>query len=344
MTVRDHVSGEYVGHLRSEDPVKDFLAKILRDRMLIRAQSLNFQVYRLPGPHKTYCYQEEHTRARVVCKFYGARKRFASDPGQGARIAQKEYDNLSVLRGYGLIGSPHHVVEPFGVRPDINAVLALEYFPGEEFTNTLRRGIHHGDAVHLRNRLGALARFLSNLHIRTAIPCGVDFGADCEYFTKAVERLRAHAKIGQWDVDEVSFLRDLWRTRSRMWRDSQVWLHGDATPGNFLFGTGSQVVAIDLESMRHGDSAFDLGYVVAEIQHAFMLATGHRSPAEPFISHFFREYCGDFPDPESTLRAITARTPFYMALNLLRIVDNAYITEEHARRLVGQAKTLLRVC
>jgi hypothetical protein len=33
-----------------------------------------------------------------------------------------------------------------------------------------------------------------------------------------------------------------------------------------------------------------------------------------------------------------------MALNLLRIVDNAYIPEEHARRLVGQAKTLLRVC
>ena len=128
-----------------------------------------------------------------------------------------------------------------------------------------------------------------------------------------------------------------------MWHDSQVWLHGDATPGNFLFGTGSQVVAIDLESMRHGDLAFDLGNVVAEIQHAFMSATGHRSPAEPFISHFFREYCSDFPDPESTFKAITARTPFYMALNLLRIVDNAYITEEYGRRLVQQAKTLLRV-
>jgi len=103
------------------------------------------------------------------------------------------------------------------------------------------------------------------------------------------------------------------------------------------------VVAIDLESMRHGDLAFDLGNVVAEIQHAFMSATGHRSPAEPFISHFFREYCSDLPDPGSTFKAITARTPFYMALNLLRIVDNAYITEEYGRRLVQQAKTLLRV-
>ena len=265
-----------------------------------------------------------------------------------------EREGLAAARGHGRGGHGHgasSVGRAVGgdrqrrelVRGDINAALALEYFPGEEFTNAIRRGIHHGDGVHLHNQLGAPARFLSNLHIRTTIPCGVDFGKDCEYFTKVVERLRAHSRVGQWDVDEVSFLRDLWRIRPSMWHDSQVWLHGDATPGNFLFGTGSQVVAIDLESMRHGDLAFDLGNVVAEIQHAFMSATGHRSPAEPFISHFFREYCSDLPDPGSTFKAITARTPFYMALNLLRIVDNAYITEEYGRRLVQQAKTLLRV-
>lgn len=344
MTARGHVNGEHVGRLTSEDPLKEFLAKIVRDRMGIRSRSPEFQVYRLPGTHQNYCYREEHTYARVVCKFYGSRKRFASDPGQGARVAQLEYDNLNVLRGYGLIGCPHHVVEPFGIRSDINSVLALEYFPGEELTNTLRRGAYHGDAVHLDNRLGAVARFLSDLHVRTAIPCNVDFGADCEYFTKVVKRLLAHARIGQWDVDEVSFLRDLWRDRPRMWHDSQVWLHGDATPSNFLFGAGSQVVAIDLESMRHGDPAFDLGHIIAEIQHAFMLATGHRSPAEPFISHFFREYCSHFPDPKSTFSAITARTPFYMALALLRIADSPYTSEKYTRRLVKQAKTLLRVC
>ena len=344
MTARGHADGEYIGHLTSEDPIKDFLAKVLRDRMRIRAKSLEFQVYRLPGAHETYCYQEEHTRGLVVCKFFGTRKRFASDPSQGARVAQKEYDNLNILRGYGLIGSPHHVVEPFGVRSEVNAVLALEYFPGEELTKTIRHGIYYGDAVHLLDRLGALAHFLSNLHIRTTLPCGMDFGDECKYFTKAVEKLFEHGLVGQWDVDEVLFLVDLWRARPPMWHDSQVWLHGDATPGNFLFGDGSQVVAIDLEAMRHGDPALDLGYIVAEIQHAFMLATGHRSPAEPFISHFFHEYCSDFPSPRSTFKAITTRTPFYMAHNLLRIADNAYIAEEHSRRLVEQVKTLLRVC
>jgi Phosphotransferase enzyme family len=342
-TARTHVAGDYVGHLASEDPLKDFLAKVLRDRMRIRTKSLAFQVYRMPGAHETYCYQEKSTRVRVVCKFFGTRQRFTSDPVQGTRLAQQEYDNLNILRGYGLIGSPHHVVEPFGVRPDINAALAVEYFPGEGFAKTIRRGTCQGDTVYLRNQLGALAHFLSNMHIRTAVPCGMDFGKDCELLTKAVERLFANALIGQWDVDEMLFLRDLWRTRPRMWHDSQAWLHGDATSGNFLFGAGSQVVAIDLEAMRHGDPAVDLGYIVAEIQHAFMLATGHRSPAEPFIGHFFREYCSDFPDPGSTFKSITARTPFYMARNLLRIADSAYVTEECSHRLVEQAKTLLRV-
>jgi prepilin-type processing-associated H-X9-DG protein len=30
-----------------------------------------------------------------------------------------------------------------------------------------------------------------------------------------------------------------------MWADHQVWLHGDATPANFLFGDGMDVGAID---------------------------------------------------------------------------------------------------
>lgn len=121
------VNGEYVGHLSREDPLQDFLARILRDRMRIRIKSVKFQVYRLPGINENYCYQEESTRVRVVCKFYGGR--FSLDPDQGARVAQQEYDNLNILRGYGFARPPYHVVEPFGIRSDINAALAIAIFP-----------------------------------------------------------------------------------------------------------------------------------------------------------------------------------------------------------------------
>ena len=83
-----------------------------------------------------------------------------------------------------------------------------------------------------------------------------------------------------------------------MWADRQVWLHGDATPANFLFGHGLDVAAIDLERMKRGDRLFDVGRVAGELQHAFMAATGDAHRAEPFIGHFLWEYCCHFPDRE----------------------------------------------
>ena len=61
-----------------------------------------------------------------------------------------------------------------------------------------------------------------------------------------------------------------------MWEDQQVWLHGDATPANFLFGHGMDVAAIDLERMKRGDRMFDVGRIAGELQHSFMAATGDK--------------------------------------------------------------------
>ena len=81
-----------------------------------------------------------------------------------------------------------------------------------------------------------------------------------------------------------------------MWQDQQVWLHGDATPANFLFGDDLDVAAIDLERMKRGDRMFDVGRVAGELQHAFMRDSGDRHRAEPFIGHFLWEYSCHFPD------------------------------------------------
>jgi aminoglycoside phosphotransferase (APT) family kinase protein len=127
-----------------------------------------------------------------------------------------------------------------------------------------------------------------------------------------------------------------------MWADQQVWLHGDATPANFLFGGGMDVGAIDLERMKRGDRMFDVGRVAGELQHAFLLGTGDHQRAEPFIGHFLWEYAGHFPDQNTAFASITERLPYYMALNLLRVARNDYIDREHAGRLVAKAKELLR--
>jgi aminoglycoside phosphotransferase (APT) family kinase protein len=336
------VHGKYVGYVPRDDSLHDFLSSVISGQLGIREAHPAFRVFRLVGSNEVYGYEEKFSRAQVICKFYGPK--FGWDRDKAAATALREYESLETLRGYGLVGSPHHVVRPLGFNREINCVLALEYYVGEQFSQAIGRSIFQHDDAHLFWRLKALAYFLATLHNRTANGTGVAFDSDCHYLDVVLDRLRNVRKVGDWDVDELYWLRDRWRERPRMWQDQQVWLHGDATPANFLFGHGLDVAAIDLERMKRGDRMFDVGRVAGELQHAFMAATGDRNRAEPFIGHFLWEYSCHFPDRQRTFRSITARAPYYMALNLLRIASNGYINRHYSGRLVGQAKELLRAC
>jgi aminoglycoside phosphotransferase (APT) family kinase protein len=334
------MNGRYVGYVEERDPLHDFLNRIMRDLMEVREPRPAFRAFRLSGSNEVYAYEEKSSGTKVICKFYGAR--FGRDRDKAAWMARQEYQGLETLRGYDLVGSPHHVIRPLGTSRDINGVLAVEYYSGEEFSHAITRATQQGDDAHLYWRLKALAYFLATQHNRTANGAVVDFEPDCRYFDTIVARLKKADRIAQWDVDELSWLRDLWRDRPRMWQDRQVWLHGDATPANFLFGEGMDVAAIDLERMKRGDRMFDVGRVAGELQHAFMRAVGDWRRAEPFIGHFLWEYSCHFPDREQTFESITARAPYYMALNLLRIARNDYVGWDYGGRLVAQAKKLLR--
>jgi aminoglycoside phosphotransferase (APT) family kinase protein len=332
--------GTYVGYVAGQDPLHDFLSGIIRDRMGVGERQPAFRVFRLSGSNEVYGYEEKFSGAKVICKFYGPK--FGWDRDKAASTARQEYEGLKTLRGFQLVGSPHHVIRPLGVRADINGVLAVEYYAGEQFSHAISRATQHGDDAHLYWRLKALAYFLATQHNRTANGASVNFDPECRYFDSVVGRLQRADRIGQGDVEELSWLRDRWRDRPQMWQDRQVWLHGDATPANFLFGHGMDVAAIDLERMKRGDRMFDVGRVAGELQHAFMAAVGDWRRAEPFIGHFLWEYSCHFPDRERTFESITARAPYYMGLNLLRIARNDYIAQDYGGRLVRRAKKLLR--
>jgi aminoglycoside phosphotransferase (APT) family kinase protein len=334
------MNGSYVGYVAGHDPLHDFLSRIMRDRLGVCERQPAFRVFRLSGSNEVYAYQEKFSGTKVICKFYGPK--FGWDRDKAALVARQEYEGLKTLRRYNLVGSPHHVIRPLGISGDINGVLAVEYFSGEEFSHAIARATQQGDDAHLYWRLKALAYFLATQHNRTANGASVDFEPDCRYFDTVVGRLKNADRIGQWDVDELSRLRDCWRDRPQMWEDRQVWLHGDATPANFLFGHGMDVAAIDLERMKRGDRMFDVGRVAGELQHSFMTAVGDWRRAEPFIGHFLWEYSCHFPDRERTFQSITTRAPYYMGLNLLRIARNDYIGQDYGGRIVRRAKKLLQ--
>ena len=334
------MNGRYMGYVDGDDPLHGFLSRIIRDRMGVREGQPAFRAFRLSGSNVVYAYQEKFSQVKIICKFYGPK--FGLDLDKAAWKARQEYEGLRTLRQYNLVGSPHHVIRPLGFSRDINGVLAVEYYAGEEFSHAIARATQHRDDAHLYWRLKALAYYLATQHNRTANGARVDFDADCGYLDTVAGRLRKAHRIGSDDADELSRLRDRWRDRPRMWEDQQVWLHGDATPANFLFGDGMDVAAIDLERMKRGDRIFDVGRVAGELQHAFMRDAGDRHRADPFIGHFLWEYSCHFPDRQRTFESVQARVPYYMALNLLRIARNDYIDRYYAGRLVRQAKRLLQ--
>src|SRR5262249_61816125 len=155
------------------------------------------------------------------------------------------------------------------------------YFSGEEFSHAIARATQHRDDTHLYWRLKALAYFLATQHNRTANGATVDFDPECRYFDTLVGRLKKAHRIGQRDIGELCGLRDRWRERPQMWQDRQVWLHGDATPANFLFGEDMGVAAIDPERMKRGDRVFDLGRGARGRQPAVLRGCGGPPPAAP---------------------------------------------------------------
>ena len=334
------MDGEYKGYVSSDDPMFGFLRRVLSDRLGVDHPHPAFRVFALTGSAEVYGYEEKFTGAQMICKFYG--NKYGGDRERAAALARREYRSMQTLRSYGLAGSPHHVVRPLGIDLHINCVLAMEYYQGEQFSHAISRGISGGDHGHLYWRLKSLAYFLADQHRLTANGIGVDFHVDTNYFGSVVQRMQEASRLGQWDADEFRWLSDRWRERPYMWQDQEVWLHGDATPANFLFGHGLDAAAIDLERMRRGDRMFDVGRVAGELQHAFMSTTGDRFQAEPFIGHFLWEYSCHFPDRQDTFRSISQRLPYYMGINLLRISANDYISEDYRGRMVGQAKELLR--
>jgi hypothetical protein len=333
------VEGRYVGRVAVADPLHGFLCRVLVEGMGVDGPRA-FHAFQLKGSNEVYGYEECGSGVKLVCKFFG--HRFGWDRDLAEWMAGREYHSYHELRRYALVGSPHHVVRPLAVQREINCVLVLEYYGGEQLSQAIDGAVHGGDDSILFSRLTALGYYLATQHNRTANGARVDFADDCAYLDSQLAILRGVGRIGQWDADEFRWLAGLWRERPRMWEDQQVWLHGDATPANFLFGGGMNVGAIDLERMKRGDRMFDVGRVAGELQHAFMLGTGDPYLAEPFIGHFLWEYCSHFPDRDAAFASVTGRLPYYMALNMLRVARNGYISGDYGARLVAQAKDLLR--
>ncbi len=336
------MSKYYVGHLSDHDPLHHYLKYDILPLMGLDNRQVTFRVFRLRGSKEVYLYEEKHSHARVVGKFFAGNGHGDSYFPGAYQHMEQEFHNLHLMRSYGLVGYPHNVVRPLGCNSWLNSLLVEEYCEGQSLSNVVTDAILSHQPDRLFEKLTALAYFLASFHNRTANGYGVNFHEDCAYLDRLVHKLSKKHCISWDEVQEFSWLRDRWREQPRMWEDQQVLVHGDATPSNFLFEQRLSVIGIDLERLKRADRVFDIGRIAGELQHFFLQITGNKYAAEPFIGHFLWEYACHFPNRDSAFRSICGRLPFQMALTLLRIARNSWISREYCRRLIEEAKITLR--
>lgn len=316
-------------------PRHDPLQEVLRSRVFADVPDPVFQVEAISNCHQVYRYREQRTGLSVVGKFVRLDE---PDDAKRARILG-EYGNLVALRELGFAHRPHRIVRPLGREESIGLAVVEENVGGRDLDHFLLRAAG-GDGEPLHRAVGSLAAFLAALHRSSATGRDADLGHLAWYSDRVIGKLLRQEVLDMGAAHELWRLRDRWLGRSRM-RAGETIVHGDATPTNFLFGEGDEVVAIDLERMKHADPAWDLGMVCGEIKHAFLWRTGNGWAAEPYIRAFLESYAGAFPDREGTFRAVTRRLPFFMALTELRIARNGWLVRQQRLRLAREARACL---
>ena len=330
----------YVGRLAMDDPLLAFFQHDLKNEIDGATDTSSYRVFKLNGTNDVYLYEDRATGKKLIGKFF--RTATKQDAAKADSELMHEFNSLCMMRDMGLTGSPHNVVKPVGLNHTLNALLLTECLEGKLLSEVILDTIRSGQPSELYAKLTALAYFLSQFHNRSAIDEKVDFQEDCNYMDTLVARLISIKAIKAHEASEWYELRDRWRNQPRMWQDQQVIVHGDATPENFMFGAGLEVMTFDLERCKRADRVFDTGRIAGELKHFFMRATGDPHAGERFIGHFLWEYACHFPDRHSAFASITARTPFYMGITLLRIARNSWVDHGHRHQLLSEAKGCLR--
>jgi hypothetical protein len=331
---------EYYGLLERMDPLHHYLRNHIIPPLNGYSSNQDFHVFKIVGSKDIYLYQEVSTGIKVIGKFYPPSN---GQNGMARRNwAEHEFYNLCMVRAYGLTGSPHRVIRPLGYNAFLNNVLFLEYFDGLSLTEVIGDALARDEFSLLYEKLRALAFFLATLHNRTANGQGVDFRRDVLYLAGIVDTLLAGQVISPDEGRELWDLGEAWLEQPFMWEDQLVLVHGDATPQNFLFGMGMDVTAIDLERIKYADRVYDVGRIAGELQHFFIMERGDKFAAEPLIQHFLHHYASHFPDAYAAFLSITKRVPFHMAIALLRIARNSWVSLAYRQRLAREALIILR--
>jgi aminoglycoside phosphotransferase (APT) family kinase protein len=293
---------------------------------------------RISHGRPVYLYHEGARHIKIVGKYH---KYDFIAPEEAWHKAEREYSHLRLLRDQvGMKNNHYNVIAPLGINKVLSCLLILEKAPGETLDHYIAGAISDNQSKELFFKLSDLARFFARLHRNSDSGRPVPGKLPQWYLDTVLGNLKDTLSGFYNHETEVRSGAQNWWNREGMWSDHEVIVHGDATPTNFLFHH-QNVTGIDLEKMKLADRCWDLGFMAAELKHHHMWRAGDGARAEPYIGHFLWEYGVAFGDTRIFYN-VTRRLPFYMALGLLRIARNTWLTEKYRHKLIGEAKLCLK--
>lgn len=300
-----------IGYLEPGDAFGDWLAGVLADRVPERCSEV--RVYRVePASHVVCRYEFVDSAFSVIGKFFGvptgAKTCYDAD-------AAAENELRRLRRVSGRIRVPH----AFATSSRFHSVLVTEYVPGR----TLRELLEAGTPLY--QPLTGVAHLLRRLHDGTRTSCNREH--DFAYFHTVLDQNALPADRRE----RFDRLLGAWWHGGRIGPGAGCTVHGDATPGNYLFDGG--ICAIDFEGARdHAHPIRDLGILASEIK----ASPGSASTVEDYIGHLLWHYSSG----EEEFRRHTAVFPFFMALGYLRIARLPWRAAERDR-LLSEAEACL---
>lgn len=325
----------YSEELHLSEEIYEYLKNQILPQITKTARNPIFKIQLLKNRNNTiWLYEDIHTKAKIIGKEIGKRSL------NGTKRLTQEFNALFNARSLGFIEGHTQVVRPLGYNPSIAPILFQDYITGNNLGAIIERSFKTNNLHPLKNALKHIAYFLSQLHNKSHQDIKVDFDQECTYFYKIVDQLR-HKKMSQKIAHRLYDICHEWKKKDCMWHDAQVFVHGDATPDNFIFNEQDQLIAIDFERARYSDRTFDIGRIIGEIHYAFIVSNRPIYELELLIVEFLTEYTLHFPDRNAAYKAIKQRLPFQVAITLLRIARNPWINNDHYDQLINEATTIL---
>jgi len=320
----------------------DALLRYLREEIfpqLAPPPYAEVEIERLSHRKPVYLFLEKANNIGVVGKLF---KDDFIPQEEAWQSAEREYFNLELLRErFEMDSDACRVVAPLGKNKELSAMLVTEKAPGRTLDYYIAKAIYEQACQRLFDKLSHLARFFVKLHRNSENDRQVSHDLPRWYLAELLNSL-SQACLSPFQRNAIErYAAQWWSRNDILTADREVIVHGDATPTNFLFGD-EKVTGIDLERMKWADRCWDLGFVAAELKHHFAWRMGNGWAAEPYIGHFLWEYTVNYQVDTQFFHDITRKIPLYMALGLLRIARNPWLSEPYRKDLLLEAERCLK--